>query len=517
VTDDGRPEGRATFGDFEDLREIGRGGFAVVYLAAQKRFGRQVALKVLDPGADALALERFERECEAMGRLSSHPNIVTIFDAGVTDAGLPYLVMEHMAGGSLDDRLDRQGPRPWQEVVDIGVKLCGAIETAHRATILHRDVKPANVLVSSFGEPCLSDFGLARFGGQAKTTGVVTATLMHAPPEVLEGSSPTPQSDVYSLGSTLYTLVAGQAPFWRDSDENLLALIARIADQPVPDLDGDIPEPVRAALEAAMAKDPADRPASAADLGRRLQAAQSVSGVATTPLRLGDDAEIAAAAEEMAAAPTDPNVTVPRRGAPGDDGDRTVKRGHTPVLTPPPPATGPAPTRRRRWLGALMVLLVLAVAAGAFLLLTGGGDDDPSGPSEAGSETGTPTDPDADATKADLVDEVNAHRARQDLDPVTVDRQLAREAQASADTAAEQGEFPPLDLTISDRHDGRWFVVVSAAIAGGSAAEAQQNAFDSPTTEPNLVKSNTDVIGVGLATSEDGETTYLVEYLAQRN
>ncbi len=246
----------------QDLVEIGRGGFATVYRAFQPRFNRAVAVKLLDPQGDAMANERFERECGAMGVLSSHPNIVTIFDAGLTEQGKPYLVMEFMPDGTLEDRLEREGPFPWQEVTDLGVKLASALQMAHDAGVLHRDVKPANVLRSPFGEPCLSDFGLARFAGQAKTEGVLSATLLHAPPEILDGQPATPQSDLYSLASSLYTLLAGETPFWRADDESMLPLLARIVDDPVPDLRGrGVPNPVAAAIERAMSKDPEARPA----------------------------------------------------------------------------------------------------------------------------------------------------------------------------------------------------------------------------------------------------------------
>lgn len=122
----------------QDLVEIGRGGFATVYRAFQPRFNRAVAVKLMDPQGDALANERFERECGAMGALSSHPNIVTIFDAGLTDQGKPYLVMEFMPDGTLEDRLEREGPFPWQEVADLGVKLASALQMAHDAGVLPR-------------------------------------------------------------------------------------------------------------------------------------------------------------------------------------------------------------------------------------------------------------------------------------------------------------------------------------------------------------------------------------------
>jgi hypothetical protein len=372
------------------------------------------------------------------------------------------------------------------------------------------------VLVSLFGEPCLSDFGLARFGAEAKTTGVVTATLLHAPPEILNGQPATPRSDLYSLGSTLHTLLAGTAPHWRATDESLLALIARIADEPLPELPAEVPGPLRAALRAAMAKEAEDRPTSAAELGQLLRAAQDELGQRSTPLRLADDEVIAAAADVAAPAPTDPDRTVARRGGPADDGDRTVKRAHTPIqgrpLPPGPPRTS---TRRRRWPLVLAgMLLLIALAAGAMVVLAGG-----DGPEQAdtSSDRGSAASADQpDATKADLVAAVNDHRREQGLDPLAVDPQLAREAQAHADAAAEQGEFPPIDRSINDRHDDRWFAIYTAAIAGESAADAQQNAIDSPTTEPRLVEPDAEVIGVGVAEDDDG-TTYLVEFLAKRN
>ena len=147
-----------------------------------------------------------------MGRLSGHPNIVNILQVGVTESNRPYIVMPYHAAGSLAQRLRRVGRIAWPDALRIGVKLCGALETAHRAGTLHRDIKPANVLVNDYGEPQLSDFGIARIaGGYETATGFFTGTIAYTAPEVLAGNPPTTASDVYSLGATIYALIAGTA------------------------------------------------------------------------------------------------------------------------------------------------------------------------------------------------------------------------------------------------------------------------------------------------------------------
>ncbi|MGZ6979453.1 MAG: serine/threonine-protein kinase, partial [Acidimicrobiia bacterium] len=144
---------------YGNLVEIGRGGFGVVYRAEQADVHRVVAIKILS-GYDEDARRRFDREREAMGILSSHPNIVTVYASGFA-GDYPYLVMEYLDRGSVADEL-AHGPMSWREAIDIGVKLSGALQAAHSAGILHRDVKPENVLVSAYGEPKLADFGIAR-------------------------------------------------------------------------------------------------------------------------------------------------------------------------------------------------------------------------------------------------------------------------------------------------------------------------------------------------------------------
>jgi serine/threonine protein kinase len=506
----------------QDVVEIGRGGFAVVYRAFQPRFGRTVAVKLLDPQGDPRAVERFERECEAMGMLSSHPNIVTIFDAGVAEDGKPYLVMEFMPDGTLDDRLEQEGPRPWEDVVDVGVKLAGALETAHEAGVLHRDVKPANVLRSPFGEPCLSDFGLARFGGQAKTTGVVTATLLHAPPEILAGQPASAQSDVYSLASSLFTLLVGDAPFWRSTDESMLPLLARIADEPVPDLRSrGVPSSICSAIETAMAKDADARPPSASAFGEVLRDAQAAEGLTPTPLPLSGR-ESVAAARRVATAPTDPhdpNATIARSPTPAADDNRTVARPSA-APAPAPTPTAKPPRRRRRVLLALGALVLAVVVGVAAVLALGGGDDGGGNAADAPGSAGDDTASGGatlDEMAAEVIDQTNAHRADIGLDPVSVDPQLAREAMRHATLAADVDAYPQADLTaIGNRHEGRWGNIFVNTISGPDVDAAFEGMLQTTSTRTNLENSSATVAGVGLAYADDGTTLYLVEMLAAR-
>ena len=222
---------------FTDAVEIGRGGGGVVYRCYQQSLARSVAIKVLASDLDEDDRERFLREGYAMGALSGHPNIVNILQVGVTDGNRPFIVMPFHAMGSLAERVRREGRIAWPDALRIGVKLCGALETAHRTGTLHRDIKPANVLVNDYGEPQLSDFGTARIAGGYKTvTGFFTGTLSYTAPEVLAGKPPTVAADVYSLGATLYALIAGRPPHERKTDEDLIAHYLRITSTPVPDL-----------------------------------------------------------------------------------------------------------------------------------------------------------------------------------------------------------------------------------------------------------------------------------------
>jgi len=325
---------------YSGLTEVGRGGFGIVYRALQLEFNRTVALKILTGVFDDAARGRFERERAAVGSLSGHPNVVTVYAAGLTTDGRPYIAMEYLPGSSLAERI-RHEPMPWIDAVSAGIKIAGALQRAHDLGVLHRDVKPDNILVSEYGEPKLADFGIARLSGGYETrSGVITATVAHAAPELLEGRRPTPASDVYSLASTIYSLIAGHPPFMTGDDESLASVVARIATQPPPDLrDRDLPDEAFHALERAMRKDPEERTPTAAAFGEELQTA------------LREDGERVPA---MVVAPSDA------------DGDREPGRGLV-------PGEAPRHDRRRRSVLVAAALASLLVIAGLAYALTQGG------------------------------------------------------------------------------------------------------------------------------------------------
>src|SRR5271165_5299169 len=314
---------------FDDIEEIGHGGFGVVYRCAQPALDRTVAVKVLTSDLDPENLARFLREQRAMGRLSGHPHIINILQVGVMASGRPFIVMPYHAKDSLEVLIRRHGPLDWCETLSIGVKLAGALEAAHRAGTLHRDVKPGNILLTDYGEPQLTDFGIARIAGAFQTaTGVITGSPAFTAPEVLEGASPTPASDVYSLGATLFCALTGHAAFERRTGEQVVAQFLRITSQPIPDLRTQgLPADVAAIIERAMAADPADRPATAAEFGDELREIERRSGVTV---------------DEMAR-PVE--LGVERRKSPVA---RSVQRDTAATTTPPKPATKyrpPVPTR----------------------------------------------------------------------------------------------------------------------------------------------------------------------------
>ncbi|EKT81431.1 protein kinase (plasmid) [Rhodococcus opacus] len=265
---------------FEDGYEIGRGGFGVVYRCVQTSLDRTVAVKVLTADLDEENRARFFREQRAMGLLTGHPNIITVLQVGATNSGRPYIVMPYCPQDSLEVRIRNQGPLEVHDALRLGVKMAGALETAHRLGILHRDVKPGNILLTDYGEPALTDFGIAHVAGGFETaTGTVTGSPAFTAPEVLKGESPSPVSDLYSLGATLFCAITGHAAFERRSGEQVVAQFLRITTHPAPDLrEHGLPGDVSEVVGRSMSADPCDRPASAAELGDALRQVQFRNG-----------------------------------------------------------------------------------------------------------------------------------------------------------------------------------------------------------------------------------------------
>ncbi len=257
---------------------IGQGGFSAVYAATDVRFDRRVAVKLFFRHTADRDRERFERECRIMGRLSAHPNVVTVHDAGHSRDGRPYLIMELVDSGSLGERLAAAGPVPWPTAIDHLVPIARALGHGHDQGILHRDVKPENILLDG-NRPLLTDFGIASIHGVTSST-MVSASWSHAPPETFRDRRDE-RSDLYSLASTMHTLISGRPPFSNPADESLGPLVHRLLYQPPPRLGPDLAPPALAdLLVRSLAKNPAERPQTADELIEGLVAIRATAPTA---------------------------------------------------------------------------------------------------------------------------------------------------------------------------------------------------------------------------------------------
>jgi serine/threonine protein kinase len=314
---------------YEVERTLGGGGMAVVYLARDRELGRPVALKVLAEtlADDAEIRQRFVREARLAARLS-HPNVVRVYDAG-EEGGRPYIVMECVDGESLAELLRREGALVPDRVADLGAQACAGLEHAHRAGLVHRDVKPANLLLTEDGTLKVADFGIAHAVGGTRVTevGTVLGTAAYLSPEQALGDVVTPASDLYSLGTCLYELAAGKPPF---GHETLGELFSRREAGPPPRLAG-MPPRLEAAIMRCLERDPKDRPTSAAELGRLLAASArtAVTQVARTGVTVRRRTLLWAAAVAVIALALIVGVLALR----GGDEPRTepVPRGDTPA------------------------------------------------------------------------------------------------------------------------------------------------------------------------------------------
>jgi len=279
------PEAELKIEGIAGERLVRKGESSELYRGVQQQFQRSVAIKLFTGGGvkDA-ALKRFDEETAAMGTLSKHPSVVTFFHAGIR-RNRPYVVTEWLDDGSFHELIADEGPLDWRRMVDIGVKLAGALESAHRAGIHHGKLKPQDVFVSPFGEPLLGDFQLDP--SEERRGGDPFDVLVHAAPERIEGDVIDARSDIYALASTLFTLLLGRPPFQHEDDEPLVRIKGRAATEEPPSLDrSELPDVVWGVLRWALRPDSGERPRTALDFGRALQAAQLAVGERKSPIQV---------------------------------------------------------------------------------------------------------------------------------------------------------------------------------------------------------------------------------------
>ncbi len=281
-----------------------------MYLARQIDHDRQVAVKVLDAALDDTAKRRFDRERATLGRVSTHPGVVGLFDSGITDDGRAYLVLEWAPGGSLADHLDEVGVLSVDEVTEIGIGLAGALEQAHRSGVMHRDIKPGNIVRSEFGDWLLTDFSVAAFSDPSIATDAIQVSLAHCPPEAFERCHPAAQADVYSLGSVLRTALVGDAPNAPEPDETVAATIRRITNVPLPSavIAGQT-STLTDLIDAMTALDPQERPATMRAVAAALAAVRSEQALKPLTFRVGSDITIPASDVDLAVGPPTEHAT----------------------------------------------------------------------------------------------------------------------------------------------------------------------------------------------------------------
>jgi eukaryotic-like serine/threonine-protein kinase len=315
--------------------ELGSGGMARVYLGRDKILDRPVAVKVLNPVHGGTEIgDRFEREGRTAARLA-HPNIVQVYDAGEAlfdGRETSYIVMEYVPGGDLKALIDRRGRLSGPELAGLGDEVCAGLAHAHERGVIHRDIKPHNILLDENGHAKVTDFGIARAldTSQATRTGSYLGTALYSSPEQLQGKKVTPKSDVYSLGATLYQVAAGTPPFSGATPIEIASQHVSKAPVPPRQLGADVSEGMQALILDCLAKHPDDRP-TAEGVRSRLEA-------------------------EFPTAPVQPPAPV----IPPTRAEQTI----TEPASPPPGAEGGGAVRREgRRAGLLLVLAVLAVLA----------------------------------------------------------------------------------------------------------------------------------------------------------
>jgi len=340
-------------GRYDLVEVIGRGGMGVVYRGRDRTLDRTVAVKVLPAlfAENPTLVERFEREARAAASLN-HPNIVSVFDSG-RDGTERFIVMECVPGVSLAELLRERGRLEVREAVALAAQIAGALAAAHAAGIVHRDVKPANVMVLPSGGAKVLDFGIARAAADAAltNTSMVLGSAPYIAPEVMLGQAADERSDIYSLGCVLYEMLTGRPPFVGDLPAVVMNQHTNAAPQPIHELAEGIPPALAALVMRMLAKNPVDRPRSAADLTSALKASLTAptapTQVAPAPLPTAATAAATAAGPPAAS----PEVAT------------------SPAGEPDPGRTGAA---RRAWILATVLILALAAGVAAALVSSSG-------------------------------------------------------------------------------------------------------------------------------------------------
>ncbi len=339
-------------------RKLGSGGMADVYLAEDQELGRRVALKLLNDrhAADEQFVERFRREAQSAAGLN-HPNIVSIFDRGRAE-GTYYIAMEYLDGRTLKELLVRNGPTPIPIAIDYARQILGALSFAHRNGIIHRDIKPHNIVVGGDGRLKVTDFGIARSGASQMTeAGSIVGTAQYLSPEQARGAPVDPRSDLYSLGIVLYEMLTGHVPFTGDTPVEIAMKHLSQVPEPPSKLRPDVPHDLDAVVMRALAKDPDQRYASAEEM----------------------DADLARVARGVAVSrETEDAMTQVLSGVGISTAATMIQRPRTGAAPPAPPVyRAPAyydyeevPRGRSVWPWLLALGLILAGAIGGWFLYT---------------------------------------------------------------------------------------------------------------------------------------------------
>lgn len=515
-----------------DLREVGHEGDSVLY-AGTDSSGQQVQVVVLsEPLADEEDRSDFAAAAAALERVAEHPSILPTHRHGFTADGRPYLVVA-ASQVTLGDRL-QGGPQGWHEATATGVRLAGALESAHRAGLAHGGITARSVRLSPFGEPQLGGF-LTAIGPGGQARGNDFARVAYQSPERMEGSGPSIPDDVYALSAVLVTLLTGATPFLSPNDTSIIPVVKRVASEPPPDLAArGVPEQVARVLQRGMAKRPEERYGSVEELGRALQQAQVALGVPMTEMTV-------VGAPRPRPAQEAPTEAMPAAAAAAAGGAVGAMAGAAPAaasgppMGPPPggpggpPPGGPPPAKKggggkvAAIVGGVLLLLLLMGGA-AFALLSGGDDDDKKTTDTTSALDALDLDDDDDEEEEEGGEETTTtEEEEEEEDPADEATELSEEQLLAARLQPEDvpgfavsddnndpiedldlcGVEPDLDALVGQRSisyaNSTSNELVSNVVAQFSGDAAEQYMADNKESTPECVEDEGRVVGTSEA------------------